>query len=131
MALFARAEIAVVPSIWQEPFGRTAAEAMGQGCAVLATRAGGLAEVLDDAGEIIDARDIPAFAAALRRVALDEPLRRRLQEKARARAQEVFDIRRVTESLDAARARLLADALRTAPLFARPAHVSHDADGGV
>lgn len=108
MALFARAEIAVVPSIWQEPFGRTAAEAMGQGCAVLATRAGGLAEVLDDAGEIIDARDIPAFAAALRRVALDEPLRRRLQEKARARAQEVFDIRRVTESLDAARARLLA-----------------------
>ncbi|MGD0640087.1 MAG: glycosyltransferase family 4 protein, partial [Roseiarcus sp.] len=107
MALFGRAEIAVVPSIWQEPFGRTAVEAMGQGCAVIATCAGGLAEVVDGAGEIIDARDIPAFAAALRRVALDEPLRRRLQEKARTRAQEVFDIRRVTESLDAARARLL------------------------
>lgn len=108
MALFARAEIAVVPSIWQEPFGRTALEAMGQGCAVIATRAGGLAEVVDGAGEIVDARDIPAFAAALRRVASDAPLRRRLQEAARARARDVFDIRRVTKSLDGARARLLA-----------------------
>ncbi len=106
MALFARAEIGVVPSIWQEPFGRTALEAMGQGCAVIATRAGGLAEVVDGAGEIVDARDIPAFAAALRRVASDEPLRRKMQEKALARARDVFDIRRATETLDSARARL-------------------------
>ena len=49
-----------------------------------------------------------ANAAALRRLAADEALRRRLQEKARARASEVFDIRRVIEPLDAARARLLA-----------------------
>jgi glycosyltransferase involved in cell wall biosynthesis len=109
MALFARAEIGVAPSIWREPFGRTALEAMAQGCAVIATRAGALGEVVDGAGEIVDAGDIPAFAAALRRVALDEPLRRRLQEKARMRAQEVFDIRRVTETLDAVRARLLAE----------------------
>jgi glycosyltransferase involved in cell wall biosynthesis len=108
MALFARAEISVAPSIWREPFGRTALEAMGQGCAVIATRAGALAEVVDGAGEIVDARDIPAFAATLRRVASDEALRRRLQESARARAREVFDIRRVIEPLDDARARLLA-----------------------
>ncbi len=107
MGLFARAEIAVAPSIWREPFGRAAVEAMAQGCAVIATRAGGLGEVVDGAGEIVDAGDIPAFAAALRRLASDEALRRRLQEKARARARDVFDIRRVTETLDAARARLL------------------------
>jgi glycosyltransferase involved in cell wall biosynthesis len=109
MDLFARAEIAVAPSIWREPFGRTALEAMAQGCAVVATRAGALAEVVDDAGEIVDAGDIPAFAAALRRLASDEPLRRRLQAEARARARDVFDIRRVTETLDATRARLLAE----------------------
>jgi len=108
MALFARAEIGVAPSIWREPFGRTALEAMWQGCAVIATGAGALAEVVDGAGEIVDARDIPAFAATLRRVASDEALRRRLQESARARAREVFDIRRVIEPLDDARARLLA-----------------------
>ena len=109
MALFARAEIAVAPSIWREPFGRTALEAMGQGCAVIATRAGALEEVVDGVGEIVDAGDIPALAAALRRLASDEALRRRLQEDARARAREVFDIRRVTETLDAVRARLLAE----------------------
>jgi glycosyltransferase involved in cell wall biosynthesis len=108
MALFAQAEIAAVPSLWQDPCPRAAIEALASGCALIATAEGGLAEVADGAGEIVDARDIAAFAATLRRVASDEPLRRRLQERARARAQEVFDIRRVIEPLDDARARLLA-----------------------
>ena len=108
MALYARAEIAVVPSLWQEPLSRSAIEALASGCALIATRVGGLAEVAADVAEIVDASDIPAFAAALRRVATDEPLRARLQEQGRAKAWEVFDIRRVTGVLDAARARLLA-----------------------
>jgi glycosyltransferase involved in cell wall biosynthesis len=107
MALFARAEIAVVPSLWQEPLSRSAIEALASGCALIATRVGGLAEVAAGAGEIVDASDIPAFAAALRRVATDEPLRARLQEQGRAKAREVFDIQRVTGVLDAVRARLL------------------------
>jgi len=107
MALFARAEIAVVPSLWQEPLSRSAIEALASGCALIATRVGGLAEVAAGAGEIVDASDIAAFAAALRRVATDEPLRARLQEQGRAKAREVFDIQEVTRVLDAARARLL------------------------
>jgi glycosyltransferase involved in cell wall biosynthesis len=108
MALFARAEIAVVPSLWQEPFARSAIEALASGCALIATRVGGLAEVAADVAEIVDASDIPAFAAALRRVATDAPLRARLQQQGRAKARDVFDIERVTAVLDAARARLLA-----------------------
>lgn len=108
MALYSRAQIAVVPSLWQEPFSRSAIEALASGCALIATRTGGLAEVAADVAEIIDASDIAAFAAALRRVATDEPLRARLQQQGRAKAREVFEIRRVTAVLDAARARLLA-----------------------
>jgi glycosyltransferase involved in cell wall biosynthesis len=108
MALYARAEIAVVPSLWQEPFARSAIEAMANGCALIATARGGLAEVAEGVGEIVEPADIAAFAATLRRVAADEVLRRRLQAAGKAKALDVFDIRRVTAALDEARARLLA-----------------------
>jgi len=107
MATFARAEIAVVPSLWQEPFSRSAIEALASGCALIATPVGGLAEVAAGAAEIVDASDIAALAAALRRVATDASLRARLQEMGSAKARDVFEIRRVTEVLDGFRARLL------------------------
>ena len=40
--------VIVVPSIWEEPFGLTAVEAMASGRPVLATTAGALAELVDD-----------------------------------------------------------------------------------
>jgi glycosyltransferase involved in cell wall biosynthesis len=116
MALYARAEIAVAPSLWQEPFARSAIEAMSNGCALIASARGGLAEVAAGAGEIVEPDDIAAFAATLRRVGSDDDLRRRLQAAGKAKAQEVFDIRRVIEPLDAARARLLATHCRRSPL---------------
>ena len=63
--------------------------------------------MVGDAGLYVDARDVAAFAATLRRLAADAALRRALQARAPARAREVFDIRRTTAVLDAARARLL------------------------
>jgi glycosyltransferase involved in cell wall biosynthesis len=108
MALFARAEVAVVPSLWADPCPRAAIEALASGCALIATAEGGLAEIAAGAGEIVDAGDIAGFAAALRRVGADAALRRRLQAAASAKASETFDIGRVTATLDEARARLLA-----------------------
>jgi glycosyltransferase involved in cell wall biosynthesis len=108
MALYARAEIAVVPSLWQEPFGRSAIEAMANGCALITSGRGGLAEIADGAGEVVEPEDIAAFAAALRRVGADDDWRRRLQTAGQAKVREIFEIRRVTATLDEARARLLA-----------------------
>jgi len=88
---------------------QAAIEALASGCALIATPVGGLAEVAAGAGEIVDASDIPALAAALRRVATDTSLRAQLQQQGRAKAREVFDIRRVTEVLDTARGRLAAE----------------------
>ncbi|MBD1160644.1 glycosyltransferase family 4 protein, partial [Pelagibacterales bacterium SAG-MED14] len=47
--LLNRSEIAVVPSRWQEPFGRTALEASSRGCATIISNRGGLKETTDHA----------------------------------------------------------------------------------
>ena len=40
-------EIAVVPSRWDEPFGRTALESSSRGCATIISNRGGLPETTD------------------------------------------------------------------------------------
>ena len=47
--LLNKSEIAVVPSRWQEPFGRTALEASSRGCATIISGRGGLKETTDHA----------------------------------------------------------------------------------
>ena len=42
-------EIAVIPSRWEEPFGRTALEATSRGCATIISNTGGLSETTDHA----------------------------------------------------------------------------------
>ena len=42
-----KSEIAVVPSRWEEPFGRTALEASSKGCATIISNRGGLPETTD------------------------------------------------------------------------------------
>jgi len=44
----------LVPSIWPEPFGRVAIEAMANGIPVIASCVGGLPEVVQNAGILID-----------------------------------------------------------------------------
>jgi len=45
---YAIADIAVVPSLWEEPFALTALEAMAAGLPVIATKTGGLPEVVNE-----------------------------------------------------------------------------------
>jgi len=42
-----KSEIAIIPSRWEEPFGRTALEASSRGCATIISNRGGLAETTD------------------------------------------------------------------------------------
>ena len=49
MNLLNSSEIAVVPSRWEEPFGRTALEASSRGCATIISGRGGLKETTDSA----------------------------------------------------------------------------------
>ena len=47
--ILSKSEIAVVPSRWEEPFGRTALEASSNGCATIISNKGGLIETTEQA----------------------------------------------------------------------------------
>tara|TARA_B110000263_G_scaffold219218_1_gene206302 strand:- start:801 stop:1904 length:1104 start_codon:yes stop_codon:yes gene_type:complete len=49
-----KASIIVVPSVWQEPFALTALEGMCYGAAVIASKVGGMAEMLAGVGLLIE-----------------------------------------------------------------------------
>ncbi len=80
-------DVLVVPSRWPEPCGLTVGEGMASGLAVIASRSGGIPEVLGDAGILLPPGDPAALAAALAALADDPDLRRRLAAAARARAE--------------------------------------------
>lgn len=84
----ARASIAVVPSMWPEPFGIVGLEAMAAGLPVVAFDSGGIGEWLSDGvtGTLIPAGDIPAFGAALTAMVEDEQMRTSMGRAAAARA---------------------------------------------
>ena len=91
-----------VMSSTTEGLGTSALDAMACGKAVIATRAGGLAEVVEDGetGLLVPTRDPSALAGAIVRVLRDPELRRRYGEAGLTRAQNAFDVERmVAETL--------------------------------
>ena len=46
--LYNDTSISVVPSVWEEPFGRTAVEAASRGCATIVSKRGGLIETISN-----------------------------------------------------------------------------------
>lgn len=52
------ANIIVVPSIWEEPFGLTVLEAMAAGIPLIATRSGGIPEVCEGTAILVDKDDL-------------------------------------------------------------------------
>ena len=60
------ASIIVVPSIWDEPFGLVVAEAMSNAAAVIASKVGGIFEIIRDNGFIIENIDVSKIETALR-----------------------------------------------------------------
>lgn len=90
MASWMRASIAVVPSVWHEPMGQVAIEAMLVGRPVVASDVGGLRDVVQhgSTGLTVPPGDPDALAAALDDL-LDNPdLRRRMGEVGRVHARQ-------------------------------------------
>jgi glycosyltransferase involved in cell wall biosynthesis len=81
--VFAAADASVLSSSW-ENFPHSVVESLAVGTPVIATRAGGVAEVVEDGvnGLLVDVGDVAGLAAAIQRYFADEPLRERLRESA-------------------------------------------------
>jgi glycosyltransferase involved in cell wall biosynthesis len=84
--LYAGADVVVVPSTRPDPLPNAALEAAAAGCCVVASRHGGLPEIIRDGetGLLVAPGDPLALADALRRLADDPDLGRRLGAAARA-----------------------------------------------
>lgn len=86
--LLQSADVFVAPSRWAEPSGLTIGEAMATGLAVIGSHAGGIPEVLGDAGILVMPGDAAGLASALTELADDRAARAELGARARARAEE-------------------------------------------
>jgi glycosyltransferase involved in cell wall biosynthesis len=97
LTVFEAAHVAVVPSLWNEAFGRVVVEAMGCAIPVVATAVGGMQELFDDGvqGLFVPKADSAAIASALRRLLDDEGARRQMADAARALAVQRYSTERV------------------------------------
>ncbi len=87
-ALYAEASICAIPSLWEEPFGLVALEAMACGRPVCAARTGGLVDIVVDGetGLLFDRGDAADLARCLARLLDDPELAARMGAAGRRRA---------------------------------------------
>ena len=83
------ASLMVLPST-NEPFGRVVVEAMASGLPVIATRSGGIPEIVTDMqnGLLVPENDAAALAAAVLKILHDPSLQGRLAKEGRERAKD-------------------------------------------
>lgn len=85
------ANIAVVPSLWEEPFGLTVVEAMAAGLPLITTRSGGIPEICEGAAYIVERNDLTnQLANAIRKLHRHPELRQQLSDAAKQRVRQ-FD----------------------------------------
>ena len=108
--------MAVVPSLY-EPFGYAAVEAMCLGVPVIASRTGGLTEIIEHGrtGLLVPLTtggdcdvDVPILTKMQERLLADRNLARRLGVAGRVRAESEFTVQRMVDRTHAFYGRLLA-----------------------
>jgi glycosyltransferase involved in cell wall biosynthesis len=99
--LVAASNIVVVPSVWQESFGLIIAEAMAAARPVVASRTGGIPELIDHdiTGLLVNAGNSDELASAIYQLVSDPEKTGRMGVAARKLVEERFDLARQTVSL--------------------------------
>jgi glycosyltransferase involved in cell wall biosynthesis len=80
VVFYEQVDVVVIPSLWNEPFGRTAIESLAHGIPVIATKRGGLTEIIRDGttGIVVDPDEPGSLVHALRRFSTEPDVVRRL-----------------------------------------------------
>ncbi len=101
MEAWRRCSLAVAPSVWPEPFGLVALEAMLSGRPVIASKIGGLSDTVIDGetGFLVTPGDPIALANALRRLLADRDLREQMGRVGRLRS-EIFQAATVVPRIE-------------------------------
>jgi len=123
------AAIVVLPTLHREGMPTSLLEAMKAGVPVVASRVGGVAEIVEDGrtGVLVTPGDAQGLAEAVSRLLLDEAARSRLSSQARRYVQEHHDVSVMVEGHRAAFRESLARA-KASPLARAP---REEAESGV
>ena len=105
---YADASVAVVSSVWPEPFGAVGLEAMRHGLPVVAFAAGGISEWLFDGqnGFLVPWMDRRQFAARIDRLLADKALGRELGARGRQLLRDKFNFDQYISGLEEMFARI-------------------------
>ncbi len=89
----------VMPSIAEESFGRVIVEAQASGVPVVATKVGGVVEIIDDQtnGLLVYPKDYDGLADAVLKILRDEPFARQLVTNARKKVEEKFSLTKMAD----------------------------------
>ena len=82
LEIFNKSEIAIIPSRWNEPFGRTALEASSCGCATIISNKGGLIETTNHAIVLKEINEIELYKN-LKKIIENNKLRKKIQKLSR------------------------------------------------
>jgi len=84
-----KSEIAVIPSRWEEPFGRTALEASSRGCATIISDRGGLPETTNEA-IVLKKLNAKTLKNIIENLIVNTKLRKIIQSKSRKNIKHVL-----------------------------------------
>jgi len=95
------AHLFVFPSVWDEPFGMPIIEAMACGLPVVATRGGGIPEIIENGktGLLVERGDAGTLAEAIVSLIQDQPLRDSIGNAGRQSVLKRFTWDRISEDL--------------------------------
>jgi len=103
-AFYAAADVVIMPSLEsaREGFGRVLIEAMAMGKATVATRTGGIPEVMmeGETGLLVPPGDVEALARAVVDLLRDEEKRKRMGERGYERVKRFFDLEKTVVQVE-------------------------------
>ncbi len=97
--ILSRLDCLVMPSIAEEAFGRVIVEAQASGVPVVATKVGGVVEIIDDGqdGLLVYPKDPECLAEAILKILKDSSLASKLAENARKKVEEKFSLEKMAQ----------------------------------
>lgn len=89
--IYAQSDLVVFPSLWPEPFGRISIEALAAGTPVIASKIGGITEVVTpDTGILVPPGSVSALKNALQRILADPKRGQKLAQKGQEQIAKMY-----------------------------------------